>query len=54
MALRWYSTVVDCHDVAAQARWWAQTLGWKVGYADDDEVTLVPAHASEELVRATP
>lgn len=54
MALRWYSTVIDCRDVAAQARWWAQTLGWKVAYADDDEVTLVPAHASEELVRATP
>ena len=30
MALRWYSIVVDCGDVAAQARWWRDTLGWQV------------------------
>ena len=52
MALRWYSTVVDCRDVAAQARWWAEAIGWKAVYESDDEVVLVPAHASEELIRS--
>ena len=54
MALRWYSVVVDCHDVAAQATWWAAALGWNAIYEADDEVVLVPQHASEELLRSTP
>ena len=54
MALRWYSTVVDCVDVAAQAQWWAHALGWQTVYAAEDEVVLVPAHASLELIRSTP
>lgn len=54
MALRWYSTVVDCRDVAAQGRWWAAALGWKAVYESHDEVVLVPQHASEESLRATP
>jgi Glyoxalase-like domain len=54
MSLRWYSTVVDCRDVAAQARWWAAALGWKPVYEADDEVVLVPEHVTEETVRATP
>jgi Glyoxalase-like domain len=54
MALRWYTTVIDCHDVAAQARWWAEALGWKIVYEADDEVVLIPAHVSEELARTTP
>jgi hypothetical protein len=45
MGIRWYSTVVDCRDVASQARWWAEALGWVVGYEADGEVTLVPPHA---------
>jgi hypothetical protein len=54
MSLRWYSTVVDCRDVAAQARWWAAALGWKPVYESDDEVVLVPGHVTEETARATP
>lgn len=54
MALRWYTTVIDCRDVAAQAAWWAEALGWKSVYEADDEVVLVPQHASEELIRSTP
>ena len=54
MALRWYSTVIDCLDVHAQADWWAATLGWRKVYEAQDEVVLVPAHATEELVRTTP
>ncbi|HET9873484.1 MAG TPA: VOC family protein [Propionibacteriaceae bacterium] len=54
MALRWYSTVIDCNDVASQARWWAAALGWQTIYQAEDEVVLVPAYASVERIRATP
>ena len=54
MALRWYSIVIDCLDVRAQAEWWRETLGWQAVYEADDEVVLVPGHVTEELVRSTP
>ena len=54
MALRWYSTVVDCTDVAALSRWWADVLGWQIVYEADDEVVIVPAHVTEESIRSTP
>jgi hypothetical protein len=50
MALLWYTLVVDSHDMPAQARWWAQTLGWKIGYEDDEEVVVAPHDATEEPV----
>jgi len=46
MSIRWYSIVIDCADFRALSRWWAEALGWVVAYEDDDEVTLVPAHAA--------
>ncbi|MGH8962293.1 MAG: VOC family protein [Jatrophihabitantaceae bacterium] len=45
MSIRWYSVVVDCRDVAAQAAWWADVLGWKKVYEAVDEVVIVPPHA---------
>jgi hypothetical protein len=51
VALRWYSTVVDCRDVSGQANWWASALGWKKVYEADDEVVLVPQHATPELLQ---
>ena len=54
MALRWYTVVVDCRDVAAQAEWWRETLGWQKVYEADDEVVIVPAHVTEEVTRSTP
>ena len=54
MAVRWYSTVIDCRDVRAQGNWWAAALGWKKAYESDDEVVLVPQHATIELIRSTP
>ncbi len=50
MPLRWYTVVVDCHDIAAQSRWWAQTLGWKLIYEADDEVVIIPPHMSEQPI----
>jgi Glyoxalase-like domain len=48
MSVRWYSVVIDCHDVAAQSRWWAQVLDWRVGYEAADEVVVVPPHVLDE------
>jgi catechol 2,3-dioxygenase-like lactoylglutathione lyase family enzyme len=45
MSIRWYSVVVDCRDVAAQSRWWAAALDWRVVYEAANEVVLVPPHA---------
>lgn len=54
MALRWYSVVVDCHDVSAQARWWADVLGWQVFYEADDEVVIIPSWVTADALEATP
>jgi hypothetical protein len=45
MSIRWYSVVVDCEDIVAQSRWWAEALDWRVGFESDEEVVLVPPHA---------
>jgi len=45
MTLRWYTTVIDCHDIQAQSRWWAGVLDWRIGYESADEVVLIPPHA---------
>ena len=54
MSLRWYSVVIDCHDIAAQSRWWASVLDWQIIYEADDEVVIVPRHVTEESLRSTP
>jgi catechol 2,3-dioxygenase-like lactoylglutathione lyase family enzyme len=45
VSVRWYSVVVDCSDVAAQAAWWAEVLGWQTAHQAADEVVIVPPHA---------
>lgn len=52
IGLRWYTVVVDCHDVHAQARWWGQVLDWQLVYEADDEAVIIPRHASEDPVPA--
>jgi len=47
MALKWWSVVVDCRDLHAQARWWAETLSWHVLLDDEHEAVVVPKHVSE-------
>ena len=54
MALRWYTIVVDCHDLKSQANWWAEVLGWKKIYEADDEAVLVPQWVTAELAKETP
>ena len=50
MALRWYSVVVDSHDIAAQARWWAQTLDYVIVFENDEEVAVIPKHMSQDPI----
>jgi hypothetical protein len=54
MSVRWYTVVVDCQDVAAQARWWAEVLDWRIGYEAPDEVAIVPPHALTEAAQRVP
>lgn len=54
MAVRWYSIVVDSKDVAAQARWWAQVLDWRIAYEAEDEAVIVPPRALEERAKDIP
>ena len=48
MALRWYTTVVDSRDHRAQARWWAEALGWQVIFESDEEAAVIPPWALED------
>jgi len=52
MNLRWYTIVIDCHDIAAQARWWAEVLDWHIVYEDEHEVAVVPRDMSEDPIAA--
>lgn len=54
MAIRWYSTVIDSHDPQAQARWWAEVLGWQLFYDTPDEAVVIPGHYNEEMAKSTP
>jgi hypothetical protein len=47
MAVRWYSVVIDCVDVAMQGQWWAETLGWPIVYQAVDEVVVAPGNDPE-------
>jgi hypothetical protein len=48
MSVRWFTVVVDCHDVKAQGYWWANVLGWDIAYEADDEVVVAPPHLMDE------
>jgi len=52
MPLKWYTTVIDCADLHAQARWWAGVLHWQLIYEADDEAVTVPKHAEDRPLSA--
>jgi hypothetical protein len=54
MTLRWWTTVVDCHDVAMLSRWWADVLDWRIAYEKGDEAVIVPPYALTERARSVP
>jgi hypothetical protein len=39
---------VDALDPAAQGRWWAEALGWRITFEDADEVVLEPPAGSPQ------
>jgi predicted enzyme related to lactoylglutathione lyase len=40
MTSRWWSLVVDCADHRALSRFWAEVLGYRVVFENDDEVAI--------------
>jgi len=42
MPTRLVSVIIEATDIAAQARWWSDALGWPITYEDDDEVEIQP------------
>ncbi len=52
MALRWYSVVVDCQDIHAQARWWAGVLDWRLVYEAEDEAAIAPQQEEDRPLSA--
>jgi len=51
MPLRFYTVVIDCHDVKAQGRWWAEVLGWQIAFEADDQVVVAPPHLIDDARR---
>jgi hypothetical protein len=52
MALKWYTTVIDCQDLHAQARWWADVLDWQLAYEDADQAAIAPKHEQDRPLSA--
>jgi len=48
MTIRISALAIDADDPAAQARWWAEALGWRVTDEDDEESVVEPPEGSAE------
>ncbi len=48
MALRWQAVLIDSVDPAPLARWWAELLGWRITFEDEEEIVLEPPAGSPE------
>ncbi len=48
MTLRLQAVSVDAHDPLTLGHWWAELLGWRVTYVDDEQVVLEPPAGSPE------
>jgi predicted enzyme related to lactoylglutathione lyase len=48
MSLRWQTIGIDSPDPGRLARWWAELLGWRITYEDDEEVVVEPPAGSPE------
>lgn len=53
MRLRFYTIVIDCLDVHAQARWWAEALEWRIVFESDDEAAVIPPELEDEPISAS-
>ena len=48
MTIRIQCLCIDANDPAAQARWWAEALGWRITHEAADESVLEPPAGSPE------
>ena len=55
MSIRWQCVCVDAHQPATLARWWAELLGWRLTFEedDDDQAVIEPPEGSP-LVDVSP
>ncbi|MCZ3389910.1 MAG: VOC family protein [Actinomycetia bacterium] len=54
MALRWYTTVIDCQDPRSLGAWWAEALQWTNVHDAEDEYVIIPSWVTPEDIRTTP
>jgi hypothetical protein len=52
MVLKWYTTVIDCQDIHAQAHWWADVLDWEIVHEADNEAGIAPRHVEDRPLSA--
>jgi hypothetical protein len=52
MVLKWYTTVIDCQDIHAQAHWWADVLDWQIVFEADTEAVIAPRHVEDRPLSA--
>lgn len=50
MTIRIQCITVDADDHSAQAKWWADALGWTVTFDDDEEAAVEPPAALNNVV----
>jgi hypothetical protein len=52
MALKWYTVVIDCQDLHAQAPWLGGVLDWQLAYEADDEAAIARKHEQDRPLSA--
>ena len=50
MSLLLYQLAIDARDHRALARWWADVLGYRIGYEDEYECEVLPPEHTEDPV----
>jgi predicted enzyme related to lactoylglutathione lyase len=48
LSVRWQNICIDSTDPAPLARFWANVLGWRITYEEDDEIVLEPPLGSAQ------
>ena len=52
MALKWYTVVIDCQDLHAQARWWADVLDWQIVFEAEDQAVIASRNVEDRPLSA--
>ena len=54
MTIRWQCVCVDAHEPPTLARWWAELLGWRLTYEEDDDQAVIEPPEGSPLVDVSP